>query len=144
MMKEIIHTKDFVLITQVILELENHEFKKAVIELLNKFMELTNSNILNNAIKDKKITEEKITKLIKEYKVTRKDIGEAFKHFYDNGIKIDDKSNSKEIIILTTKNSGLYKLKNWLNENYNVKVILSNELLDIFQKLDLDNKDYIG
>lgn len=144
MTKKITPSQDFVNMTECVCRLQDKEFKYAIFEVVNKFLLKANENILFNALEDKKITEDKITELITKYKVTRMDVGEALKHLYDNGIEVDSGIDKKKVIMVTMKGSGIYKLKNWLKKNYNVEVMLPDEMMNQITKIEQEKANYIG
>jgi len=143
-LKEMLNNDDFIKLTLFTKRLKPGNLRKKMIEFISIELKTTALFVLDLALKDKRITEEKIDKLIKKYGVKRLDIAEVFKLYYDKGIMIEDDSKEDKKFLMTIKDSPLWKLKDYVKKEHGFEVIDAKETYEKLQKPNKKDMNYIG
>jgi len=145
-MEKYLETKDMMEITLYIGSLEKGYMQSSLKEWFIAEAAKSNKIVLDEAIKDKKVTERTISTLMKKYDATREDVAQIFKVFYERALFFD--SEDKRVVMVTTKNMAVWRMKDYLKKKYNFIVMTpeeaANQIQDSQKTKSKVDTNYIG
>jgi len=126
-MDEYLETQDMMEVTLYIGSLDKGYMQTSLKEWFLAEADKANKIVLDEAIKEKRITERTISSLMKKYDAKREDISQIFKVFYEKALFIDDGDEEKRVVIVTMKKMAIWRMKDYLKKKYNFIVMTPEE-----------------
>jgi len=133
--EDIIKTEDLMNVSGMLMTLKDSKFKKDLGAYMIKLMEKNQKLILKRALEDGMTNDKEVREIKKTYNVTSSEVAEIFKHLYDTGVKLPAdiklEGDSKIIMVTTTEETGLYRMRDFVKLRFNIKVMTVKKVVRI-------------
>ena len=145
----VIPTEDLMKLSLMIKALEKGYLRDRLIKLLDYEGNKAAKKVLETALKDGHVTDEQVEYMKQTYGAKQREIAELFKVHYEMGMQIDDgKPENSQAVMVTMKGSTIWKMKDYVKENFGIKIIEHEEMMQKIMQSDLlpdeDEISYIG